>query len=75
MSKDADANHLAADAETAREQLPKIGRPATSALAEVGVTQMDQLAAFSERELLALHGVGAKAIRILREAGARFRAE
>ena len=52
--------------------LPKIGQPATRALALIGCVRLDQVAAKSERELLALHGVGPKAIRILREAlGAR----
>ena len=48
--------------------LTKIGAPATRALASVGVTRLEQLAGRSEAELLALHGVGPKAIRILREA-------
>lgn len=48
--------------------LPAIGRPANSALLEQGVTTLDAVAARSEAELLALHGVGPKAIRILREA-------
>jgi predicted flap endonuclease-1-like 5' DNA nuclease len=45
--------------------LPAIGRPATSALLEAGITPLAQVAAHSRRELLALHGVGPKAIRIL----------
>ncbi|GAA1690726.1 hypothetical protein GCM10009830_43030 [Glycomyces endophyticus] len=49
--------------------LPKaIGRPATRALAEAGVTTLAQAAAMSDAELAALHGVGPKAVRILREA-------
>lgn len=48
--------------------LPRIGRPATNALHEQGVTSLDQVAAMSERELLALHGVGPRAVRLLREA-------
>lgn len=59
--------------ETVSEKLPKIGSPATRALAEIGVTGVSQLAAYSESELLALHGVGPKAIRVLREAGVAFR--
>lgn len=55
--------------------LPKIGRPATSALLAIEVTSLEQIAAMSEAELLALHGVGPKAVRILREAlGAEGRA-
>lgn len=48
--------------------LPRIGRPATAALAVEGVTRLDQLTGWTERDLLALHGVGPKAIRILAEA-------
>jgi len=48
--------------------LPAIGRPATSALLEAGVTTLDQVARMSERELLAMHGVGPRAVRLLREA-------
>jgi predicted flap endonuclease-1-like 5' DNA nuclease len=49
--------------------LPRsIGQPATRALASVGVSQLDDLTRFSERELLALHGFGPKALRILKEA-------
>lgn len=58
---------------TVGEELPSIGRPATSALAEIGVTRLSELAQYSEQELLALHGVGPKAIRLLREAGAALR--
>lgn len=45
-----------------------IGRPATQALAGAGITTLDDLAAQSEHELLAMHGVGPKAVRILIEA-------
>ncbi|MCE7000745.1 hypothetical protein LZG04_38910 [Saccharothrix sp. S26] len=49
--------------------LPKgIGRPATHALAAAGVTTMAQVAELTDAELLALHGVGPKAVRVLREA-------
>jgi predicted flap endonuclease-1-like 5' DNA nuclease len=49
-------------------ELPrKIGRPAQRALAEAGYTRLDQLTQVSEAELLKLHGVGPKAIRLLRE--------
>ncbi|WP_152190840.1 helix-hairpin-helix domain-containing protein [Georgenia satyanarayanai] len=48
--------------------LPRIGRPATAALLERGVTSLEQVAAMSERQLLALHGVGPRAVRLLREA-------
>ena len=49
-------------------ELPRIGSPATSALAEIGITTLEGVQAMSEKELLALHGVGPKAVRILKEA-------
>lgn len=49
--------------------LPWIGRPARAALEVAGVTRVADLASWTERDLLALHGVGPKAIRLLREAG------
>ncbi len=46
----------------------KIGRPATGALLHAGYTQMAQLTKLSAAELQQLHGMGPKAIGILREA-------
>ncbi|UOQ57786.1 DUF1801 domain-containing protein [Leucobacter allii] len=63
---------IAFRARTVGEALPAIGAPATRALAGIGVTQFDQLRGRTARELLALHGFGPKALRILREAGARI---
>lgn len=48
--------------------LPRIGAPATRALASIGVTRLDQAAGRTEAELLALHGFGPRALRILAEA-------
>lgn len=49
--------------------LPRaIGRPATNALALAGYYRLEQLTQVSAKELLALHGVGPKAVRLLREA-------
>ena len=49
--------------------LPKgIGGPATRALVGGGITSLRQVADLSDAELLAMHGVGPKAVRILREA-------
>lgn len=45
-----------------------IGAPATRALTAAGYTRLEQLAGVSAKELLALHGVGPKAIRLVREA-------
>lgn len=47
--------------------LSGIGAPATRALAAAGITTLDQVARLGESGLLALHGVGPKAVRILRE--------
>nr|WP_203590051.1 DNA-binding protein [Streptomyces sp. SID13031] len=48
--------------------LPPIGRPANGALLAAGITTLEQVAGHSRRDLLALHGVGPKAIRILEAA-------
>ncbi|MFI9007835.1 DNA-binding protein [Actinosynnema sp. NPDC053489] len=54
---------------TTNPDLPAgIGRPATRALAATGVTTLDQVARLGDAELPALHGVGPKAVRVLREA-------
>ncbi|MDW5324384.1 DNA-binding protein [Plantactinospora sp. KLBMP9567] len=45
--------------------LPPIGRPANSALLEAGITTLAEVAAHRPRDLMALHGVGPKAISIL----------
>lgn len=45
-----------------------IGNPARSALAEEGITRLGQLTKVSEKDLLKLHGVGPKAVRLLRAA-------
>lgn len=52
-----------------KDALPSIGAPATSALDAIGITKSSQLKMLTERELLALHGVGPEAIRLLKEAG------
>jgi len=49
-------------------ELPAIGRPATAALVTAGHTSLDKVAELTEKQLLAIHGVGPKAVRILREA-------
>ncbi|GAY07090.1 DNA-binding protein [Pseudonocardia sp. N23] len=49
--------------------LPRgIGRPATRALVLAGYTRLAQLDEVPATDLLALHGVGPKAIRVLTEA-------
>ena len=56
--------------------LPPIGRPANSALMAAGITSLAQVAACSRNQLLAMHGVGPKAVRLLEAAleaqGLRF---
>lgn len=42
-----------------------IGKAATRALATAGLTTLDEVATRSKADLLALHGVGPKAVRIL----------
>lgn len=46
--------------------LPNIGGPARSAFARAGISRLADLANYTERDVLALHGVGPKAIRILK---------
>lgn len=47
--------------------LPNVGAPAARALAAAGIDTLEAVANRTERELLALHGVGPRAVRILRE--------
>ncbi len=54
-----------------QDDLPRIGAPATRALATIGIARLSQLNGVSEANLAQLHGVGPKAIRILREALAK----
>lgn len=54
------------DDDTATD-LPRIGNPATRALGTIGITRLDQLTERTEREILALHGMGPKALGILRD--------
>ena len=51
----------------AKNDLPKTSAPAQRALESVGITTLKQLTDISEAELLMLHGMGQKAVRILRE--------
>jgi hypothetical protein len=48
--------------------LPSIGAPATRALTNEGITTLELVAGRPARRLLALHGLGPRAIRILAEA-------
>jgi hypothetical protein len=54
---------------TETEPWPKgVAKPAQRALASAGYTNLDQLTKAREAELSALHGMGAKALGILRDA-------
>jgi hypothetical protein len=54
---------------SAKEAWPKgVAQPAQRALAAAGYANVDQLANAREAELAALHGMGAKALDILRNA-------
>jgi predicted flap endonuclease-1-like 5' DNA nuclease len=48
--------------------LPNIGKVARRELGVHGITTLAQVARKSEKELLAIHGVGPKAVQILKEA-------
>jgi hypothetical protein len=48
-----------------------VSKPAQRALASVGITRMEQTTRFTEKELGALHGMGPKAIRLIKAALAR----
>lgn len=49
------------------DDLPaSIGRPALGALRAAGIDRLSEVARHREDQLLALHGVGPKAVRLLR---------
>ncbi len=57
------------EAPSGPDALPRsIGNPATRALLSAGVRSLPEVAALSRRDLLALHGVGPKGVRLLIEA-------
>lgn len=58
-----------------KDALPYIGNPAKDALVALGVTKASQLKKYSEKDLLAIHGVGPKAVRMLRDAGVKLNEE
>lgn len=54
--------------DSATHDFPReIGNPATNALLHEGYFQLAQLTSLTEADLVAIHGVGPKAVRILRE--------
>lgn len=57
---------MAADA-TESDLPATFGAPARRALVNAGITRLEQLSRVSERELLKLHGMGPRAVRLLRD--------
>ena len=57
----------ASDSSGASELTPRIGKVATRELANHGYARYDQLTKVAARDLLRIHGIGPKAIRILEE--------
>ena len=57
----------AQDAAVPTEYTPRIGKTARRELAIHGYTRYEQLTTVTAKELLKIHGVGPKAIRILEE--------
>lgn len=57
----------AQDAAVPTEFTPRIGKTARRVLALDGYTRYEQLTTVTPKELLKIHGVGPKAIRILEE--------
>ena len=48
--------------------LSLVSAPARRALTNIGITDLKQLSSYSEKEILALHGMGKASMPILREA-------
>jgi DNA-directed RNA polymerase alpha subunit len=53
---------------TIRSLLPKVGNPALNALENIGITTIHQLTKMTEKETLKIHGVGPKAVSVIKEA-------
>ena len=53
---------------TPLDALPKIGAPATRALAEAGYDSLYKLAGVPQVELASLHGMGPTALRLIAQA-------
>jgi len=54
--------------QTESELPPKLAAPARRALAGAGIVRLEQLVKFSEAEIAGLHGMGPKALALLRRA-------
>ena len=46
----------------------KLGNPAQRALANAGITTLEELSKFTEKEILKLHGMGKASLPILKDA-------
>lgn len=56
-------------AEEIKSDIPvNIGKPAQRALAGAGIRSLDQLTKVTEKEILKLHGMGPKALGIIKQA-------
>ncbi len=53
---------------TQESELPKISKPAERGLRNAGFNRMEQFTEVTENDILKIHGVGPKAVRILKEA-------
>jgi predicted flap endonuclease-1-like 5' DNA nuclease len=53
---------------TPESDLPNIGKPATRVLTNAGYIKLHQFTKVTETDILKLHGVGPKAVRIINEA-------
>lgn len=59
---------MSSPSENRKKTLPKVSAPARRALEGAGYSTLEQLSAVSTKELLALHGMGPKALGQLRQA-------
>lgn len=46
----------------------KLGKPAQRALANAGITNLEELSKLTEKELMKLHGIGKSSLPVLKEA-------
>lgn len=53
---------------TPESELPKMSKPANRELQNAGFYRLEQFTSVSESDILKIHGVGPKAVRILNEA-------
>lgn len=53
---------------TPESELPKISKPANRELHNAGFYRLEQFTQITESDILKIHGVGPKAVRILNEA-------